>query len=75
MAADVTIHGKARYAEDSMAVSMQTINGPPSNNVCRAFIYYHLFYFTIAKDDEFIEAYNKLLFLLFFFLYYESESV
>lgn len=65
---------QSEICEDSMAVSMQTINGPPSNNVCRAFIYYHLFYFTIAKDDEFIEAYNELLFL-FFFLYYESESV
>lgn len=48
-----------------MAVSMQTINGPPSNNVRRAFIYYHLFYFTIAKDDQFIEAYNELLFLFY----------
>lgn len=68
---------QSEIREDSMAVSMQTINGPPSNNVCRAFIYYHLFYLTIAKDDEFIEAYNELLFLslFFFFLYYESESV
>ena len=41
----------ARYARlDSAVVSMRTINGPPSNDAHRAFIYYLLFYFTAVKD-------------------------
>lgn len=64
---------QSEIREDSMAVSMQTINGPPSNNVCRAFIYYHYFILPSLRMMNL----SKLItsFFFFFFLYYESESV